>query len=418
MNEIVTPMSAYISLSGRQSSSRKRLFICDPVCAQPFGHNVTALRYFRSVFADKYSEIVAVCSKKLPRQLAAENDFVAHYEFYYQRYIPLPDNDDELKSDLAGGSLRFIDKEEDVATADALRFLEDFNIGEHDTLMFPSVDFYGLVGIFNALQMRREQPMPKLLLRFIAVMERATPTYADPISEIIDRIEDAREAGIPMAISAETPRWADYLATRLDTSVTVTPYPDVATPLEMSEVGPFVFYCPGSARHDKGFMSLRQIFRGVRERDRAMDIRFVTQVLPYRESAHYQTYLSQLYAIPGVELLEPTISIEEMLANYRNCNAILLPYDATIYEHRGSAVLMEAACLGRPVIALDGSAFSEQVRYYGLGTVVPTIDSMIDAACALAECPRRELIGRARQARYRFLADVESGYERWLRAFE
>ena len=418
MNEIVTSMSAYTSLNTRQASSRKRLFICDPVCAQPFGHNVTALRYFRSVFADKYSEVIAVCSRKLPRQLAAENDFVAHYDFYYQRYIPLPEDGEVVSESSDGPLLRFIDKEEDVATSDAVRLLDEFHIGEHDTLMFPSVDFYGLIGLFNALQMRQGQPMPKLLLRFIAVMERATPTYPDPLSEIIHRIEDAREAGIPMAISAETPRWADHLATLLNTLVSVTPYPDVATPLEMSEAGPFVFYCPGSARHDKGFMSLLQIFRGVRERDREMQIRFVTQVLPYRESAQYQNYISQLYATPGVELLEPTISGEEMQANYRNCNAILLPYDAAIYEHRGSAVLMEAACLGRPVIALNGSAFSEQVRYYGLGTVVPTIEAMIKEACALAQRPRRELIDRARQARYRFLADVESGYEHWLRAVE
>jgi glycosyltransferase involved in cell wall biosynthesis len=418
MNEIVTPMSAYISLNARQASSRRRLFICDPVCAQPFGHNVTALRYFRSVFTDKYSEVVAVCSRKLPRQLVADNDFIAHYNFYYQRYIPLPDDGELVSESSSGPLLRFIDKEEDVATSDAVRFLDEFHIGEHDTLMFPSVDFYGLVGLFNALQMRQGQPMPRLLLRFIAVMERATPTYPDPLSELIDRIEDAREAGIPMAISAETPRWADHLATLLNTMVSVTPYPDVATPLEMSEAGPFVFYCPGSARHDKGFMSLLQIFRGVRVRDRALEIRFVTQVLPYRESAQQQSYISQLYAIPGVELLEPTISAEEMLANYRNCNAILLPYDAAIYQHRGSAVLMEAACLGRPVIALDGSAFSEQVRYYGLGIVVPTIEAMIEEAYALAERPRRELIDRARQARYRFLADVESGYEQWLKVLE
>jgi len=70
------------------------------------------------------------------------------------------------------------------------------------------------------------------------------------------------------------------LAEKLACTVTVTAYPEMSQPIPMREHGPFVFYCAGSARHDKGFMHLPEIFSSVRRRDPEMTIRFITQMLP------------------------------------------------------------------------------------------------------------------------------------------
>ncbi len=161
--------------------------------------------------------------------------------------------------------------------------------------MFPSVDFYGLVGLFNALAELPAARQPKLLLRFIGVMETASKFYRDPMTVLAGRIIEARDAGIHMTLSAETPKLAEWLSDLLDIEVSTTPYPDVHQPLAFPKLGTFDIYCPGSARGDKGFFSLREIFTDLRRRDPEMNIRFITQSLNVNEAQHHQNYTSQLY---------------------------------------------------------------------------------------------------------------------------
>lgn len=388
-----------------------RLFICDPVCAQPFGHNVAALNYFSNAFSDVFEEIVPLCCKHLPEKTVDEYGFVPFYDFYYREYISIA-TAPKLGAESASG---FADPLEAQATRDAKRLIQSYGIDNTDTLFFPSLDIYGVVGLLNALA---EQPIarqPKIFLRFIGVMENASRTYRDPERELLRRLVIARAAGARIALSAETPKLADRLAALLCAPVAVTPYPTIATAFPFPPAGPMICFCPGSARYDKGFLLLRELFLSIRQRDPDLAIQFVVQNLPDRDAVHHDGYISQLYAMPGVELLSSMISEREMIRHYRNASVILLPYDHIVYELRGSAALMEAACFGRPVISLDRMAFSEQIRYYGLGTVCSSLEEMANAVIGLEQEDREHVAQRALQARHRLTADMDGSYERWFR---
>jgi glycosyltransferase involved in cell wall biosynthesis len=390
-----------------------RLFVCDPVCVQAFGHNVPALRYFSNAFRDQFDTIIALCSRKLPEAVSTANGFTPFFDFYYHGYISVPDEAPKSDQVFEGG---FVDREEAMATADATRLLSEFDIVSTDAILFPSLDFYGVAGLLNALRNHPPSKRPRLLLRFIGVMENGSTNYRDPSAELVGRLREAIKWGLDVKASAETPRLADHLAEKLTMPVWVTPYPEVGSRQPLPRHGPFTVFCPGSAREDKGFYRLLEVFRAVRNADPELEIRFVTQVPPHRDAIHRPSYISHLGALPGVTLLEPSISAAEMMDFYQASSAVFLPYDVDIYRLRGSAVMMEAAFLGRPAITLDGTAFAEQIRYYGLGTVVPSLGDAAAAVLDLAAVPADVRSIRSDQARRRFMVDMENAYERWMAA--
>jgi glycosyltransferase involved in cell wall biosynthesis len=396
------------------TASRDRLFVCDPVCVQEFGHNVAALKYFATSMAPSFAEIVPLCCRYLPEPLVREHGFVPHFGFYYENYIPLPAG--PAVEDDAPISLDFVDPTEAAASADAAALLERWAIGADDALFFPGLDFYGIVGLLNALKQHEPDAQPRVFLRFIGVMENATGTYREPLAELILRLREALADGIRLSFGAETPKYADMLAGLLDVPVACLPYPSVGEIMPLNHFGPFTVFCPGSARSDKGYFDLWSIFAETRRHDFDLSVRFVTQILPDRDAVHWEHYTSQLSALPGVELLPATISQAEMLERYRQCHAVLLPYDRGIYALRGSAVMMEAAYFGRSVVTLGGTAFAEQVRYYGLGSVVSDIGEMAGSVLALSRQPRARMETERRQARFRFVADSALAYRQWIGA--
>lgn len=393
-------------------SRRPRVFVCDPMCVLPFGHNVPAMGYFRDFFRSDMSDVVALCCRELPSKIAEANDFTPFFHFYYEDYFPRIRNSSNEPASHAGW---FIDDAERLATIDASALLNEFAIGPRDTIFHPHLDFYGCIGLLNALRAWPKERRPRLLLRFIGVMENASHSYRDPLEELVGRLRLAINDGVEMSFSAETPLYADRLAEKLGSIVTVTAYPEMSKPIPMREDGPFTFYCAGSARHDKGFMHLPEIFSAVRRRDPEMTIRFITQILPAADLKHHMTAARSLYALPGVEVQASSISSYEMLRTYERSHAVLLPYDAVTYRYRGSAVLMESVFHGRPAITLEGTAFAGIARHYNLGIVVDNIPAMVDAIFEMASTKRSVLAGRAAQARHRFHLDNSAAFQSWLR---
>ena len=391
-----------------------RLFVCDPACVQSFGHNVVALKYFRDYFKADFSEVVALSCRLLPKADVDRNGFIPFFDFYYRSYLHAVDLTGYEPTPASVDDLHYPDQLEMVATRDAERLLASFEVGAQDSILFPHLDFYGVVGMINALLRTPAAERPRLHLRFIGVMENATSTYRAPLEELCARLRAALAEGVPVRVSAETPAYADHIAERLDEVVSVTGYPETGRQLPIPAEGPFVFYSPGAARHDKGFGLLREIYSEVRRRDHALSIRFVTQMLADRDQMHHMQDTAQIYALPGVELLPSHISEARMLSAYERSHAVLLPYDLETYRLRGSAVMMEAAFHGRPAITFEGTAFADQIRHYGLGVVVPDTGAMIEAMLRMAKAPRERLEQRAAQARYRFACDNAAAFRQWF----
>ena len=389
-----------------------RLLVCDPICFQEIGHNVAALKYFSQAFKDSFDNVVPLCSRSICPRLAKESGFTPFFRMYYDGYFSDVGPEQDWSDVEQGG---FLDSLEALATADARLMIDRWNIGFDDVVMFPHLDFYGVIGLLNVLAHMPKERQPRVLLRFIHVMENASHNYPDPEAELLGRIRDLAAKELRLSFSAETPVLADRLSMLLDRPVSVTMFPvsPQSKPLAAPESEHFVVYCPGSARLDKGYLKLEAIFREVREVDTDLRITFVVQGLPRVAAMDHQAYARKLFAVPGVEFLPSAISEHEMLRQYERCSLVLLPYDRGVYALRGSAALMEAAALGRQVLTLGGLGFSEQVRYFALGTVVDSVEQMAAEILKIAGVTRAELNARARQAQHRFAASTTADFRLW-----
>lgn len=386
-----------------------RLILCDPVCVLPYGHNVAAMVNFRDLVGQYFDSVVCIGSQYLPEDIAKARGIEREFDYYYNDAIPLAKSVD---------SQEFLGRhaaKTSAAKADLLALLKRHKVTKRDALCYPSADFYALHALAHAIDELKEVGSPTIMLRLIGVMETAASgAYAKPMNVVLALINRLLAAGLPVKLAAETPRYADYLAMHVDCPVTVAANIETRDQLALPDNGLFTVICPGSARYDKGFLNLLEIFSLVRRRDPELRVRFQTQLLPDHHLKHQLDYLQHLHAVPGVKILPSQISAEEISAMYVGADLVLLPYAQDVYEFRGSAVLIEAMCSGRHALALDGPAFVDQMRYFGGGTVCTSVADMADK---VIECSRQSpqlRYARARQARERFTKDLAASYHDWV----
>lgn len=364
---------------------------------------------FRNFVGKHYDDVVCLGSNRLPEEVALKYSIEPAFDYYYNDAMPLP------KADIDASILRTHAQKAAAAKQDLVDVLRRLKVDGSDTLCYPSIDFYSLLALAESIDALRKVGSPKLLIRLIGVMETASSAqYAKPLNVALALINRLCEAGLPVRLAAETPRYAEYLATQLDLPVAVTANIELREQVPLPRGEHFTVICPGSARYDKGFLNLVELFGLVRQRDPEMRIRFRTQVLPDRDLKHQIDYLIRLYAIPGTTILPAQLPAEELVTMYEKADLVLLPYASDVYAFRGSAVLIEALLSGRHCLALDGPAFVDQMRYFGAGTVCSSISDMADniIACSKQSPVRRH--ARARQARDRFVRDLASSYRDWV----
>ena len=302
-----------------------------------------------------------------------------------------------------------------LAYDDLDKLITKYNINGNDSLFFPSVDFYSLVALFQMRDRLLAIGNPSIFLRYIGVMEYATHHYRKPLDLQMIIIKSLADAGHRICLSAETPRYADYLAARCGLNFDVTPtYPGGQSAKPPPTAPYFMVSCPGSARSDKGFFQLREIFQRVRQRDAKLKIRFTTQILPDRSVFDSISYIRQIYAIPGVTLLPGQISKNDTEELYSNSNLIILPYDSNTYRYRGSAVMMEGIAAGRPILCLQNSAFADQVLFFNLGHICSNLQEMSEKIIEMSGEDYNMVYARTTQSRYRIVNDVDSSYQRWF----
>lgn len=403
-----------------------RAFVCDPVCAQTYGHNVVGLKYFSDATKPFFGEIIPIASRSLPEHISLNYGFEREFDFYYHKYIKL-DKLDDLATDIP--QYRGHDTMLEAATRDVGNIFTKHHISTNDAVIFPCVDYYGAMGFLAVLRKLNPENAPTAYFRFIGVMENATSFGGNGLTILSKEISVALSDGYKIRLCAETPAYADHIAEVLGVTVSVVPYP-VHAEFDRSDTYPgadektttrkgannrvFNVVCPGSARFDKGYLSLLEIFTNIRRRDPKQTIKFVTQTLPISEALAYANYTNQLYATPGVKLLPSSVSEEEMNTLYKQTDLVILPYDPIIYKYRGSAVFMECISRGIPVIALGGSAFCRQIDYYGAGTVVSSIGEFIEHVFRYRDMPSKTLSTKMLQARHRYSVDSDSAIADWI----
>lgn len=399
---------------------KDRVFVNDPVCALPYGHNVVGLKYFSDAVRPFFRNVVPIASIHLPNEIALKYGFERDFDFYYHEHISL-DLPTERRGP-HGRTSRGGDPMLHLALRDATAFFEKYAITAEDSIVYPCVDYYGAMGVLGLLERSAPVDAPTVYLRFIGVMENATSVGLPGLPGLVMQIKKMLARGHKIKLCAETPRYADYLARELASAVSVVPYPihadmaQVSSPNDvgMSDRNVFRVSCPGSARLDKGYLTLLDIFSAIRRIDPKQSIRFVTQALAAADALQHTNYTNQLYAIPGVNILPSSISEEEMNDLYMGTDLVLLPYDPATYANRGSAVFMECISRGIPVVALAGSAFCDQIVYYGAGSVVPNPESLAKEILKFREASRKSILNAMTQARHRYSTDVNSNFVNWI----
>ena len=389
----------------------KRLILCDPVCVLRYGHNVAAMVNFREFVGRYYDSVTCLSSRYLPSDIADANKLEREFDFYYNDAIPLSDSS-KNESYLEGHEQKIR-----AAKSDFLNLLKRHKVSKDDVLCYPSIDFYSLYAIVESIEELKKAGRPSLLIRLIGVMETAVSgAYAKQMNVLLALLNRLLSADLPVHLAAETPRYADFLAAHLECIVNVAPNIETREQLPLPDNGRFTVVCPGSARYDKGFLDLHEIFTKVRHQDPDVRIRFQTQRLPDRDLKHHLDYLRRLYAVPGVEVLPSQVSADQIKLMYEKADLVLLPYARDVYEFRGSAVLIEATCSGRHALALDGPAFVDQMRYFGSGTACANLTDMADKVVEFSRQSPQLRYAKARQARERFSRDLEDSYRHWVGA--
>lgn len=395
-------------MTDNETQQVSRLILCDPVCVLPYGHNVAAMLNFSAIVGQYFNQVLRVACSYLPENVQASNSFTRHFDFYYSS---------DIKVELSDKNVCLPSTHEEKVTAakkDLISLLDKLQVSSADTLCYPSIDFYSLYALSESVAELEAKGSPSLLIRLIGVMETAASgEYETPMNVVLAMLARLLQSGLSIKIAAETPRYADFLAAHLDCGIAVTANIESRPQLPLPDDGTFTVICPGSARYDKGFLELGEIFRHVRRADPDLRIRFKTQVLPDRELKHHLHYLQSLHAIPGVTVLPAQVSAEVLEEMFAKADLVLLPYAADVYEFRGSAVMVEAICSGRQVVARAGPAFVEQLLYFGAGAVCRTNEEMAARIIALSKEAPSLRFAKARQTRQRFTEATLDSYRHW-----
>lgn len=394
----------------------QRLFICDPICAQSFGHNLSALHYFQGFLAGEFyeTEIRCLVSKYLPENIEDTKglnlDRVFHH--YYQSTIALENYDssqEELSFKETASSYNYL---ENLAYDDILKLHGKYQFKASDRLFFPSVDFYSAQALLRFVEVLGPQKSPELYLRFIGVMENNSKYYTEPRSEIFHLLKRLRKKSYRIKVSAETPKYSDFIAERVDGDVSCLTYPAVGESYPLQEnSGSFKILCPGAQRRDKGFERIFNIAKTYLLENPDTQVEFFLQEARGKQ---YLNYNSQLYALPGMNLLASSITMEQMQSLYQQSHLILLPYDPAIYYLRGSAVLMEAISYGRLVLTSAHTAFSDQVRYYNNGAICKSDEDFARAIREFYDSNKKKMQRRAQQSKFRYETDCTHSYRSWF----
>jgi glycosyltransferase involved in cell wall biosynthesis len=349
------------------------IYIIDPVCVQDIGHNLIAIkRYGNLAKKIKNEKIVIAVSKVLHKDLASSSDSDILFTRFFSHYYP-----DFISVD---GIKGFMDKEgilnEDISYL-AINELEKFSdfhsLTSDDTVFYPSVDYFSLLALCKYLETTSIERIPKIILRFIGVMEYDHYKIGQSIEMLLTRIgKIGRVKPLSIKFSAESDIMANYIENITGNRVEVTPTLVESDALKQPCNEVFTIVFPGAARRDKGFDRISSILDALEAINPRTRYRVFVQLLPPSELKHYGGYALELIKNGKVTLLPCALDENEILNLFEVADLVVAPYDEKIYRHRSSAIMAEAAIYGRPIVASENCGFSNQIKQNELGLLALT----------------------------------------------
>jgi len=390
----------------------RRLFLIDPVCALPYGHNVNALHYYHTYFAGLGLAPRAFASRLLPETLT-EGRIEREFTFLYADAIDVEPVMTEAERQVLRSLVSPHDKIA-VAAGEMRAFLEVFDIGADDIVFFPSVDFYSLLGFIIATSGNGAR-RPTVWARFIGVLEHHADGVADPRQRMLSEVQRfALAQPDTVRLTAETPTLAETMSAQLGVPVGTAPYPLAHEAAPMDPDGPLVVLAAGAARLDKGYLRLRAIHDALARVAPPGSFEFLVQSAPDHVVAETLDHSAALCRLPHLHILPAVLSQEIIEDCYRRSHVAILPYAADVYRERGSAVMQEAVSFGRYVVGQRGTGFARQISDYGVGLLAQSDSDFGVQLGRIAKLPRDALGQIAAEGRARYAAEVARTYTGWL----
>jgi glycosyltransferase involved in cell wall biosynthesis len=264
-----------------------------------------------------------------------------------------------------------------------------------DHLVFPNGDILCLLALLRMMKQIGNSNFPKISIRFINVMENAGVPKIYTSRILFIQLAKMQRKNFRISISAETENYRLHLA-KYFSNTYITEYPYNPKPQGTRKRNQINIGVLGSARPDKGFEQLAHVIPLVAASRIGNRTQFIIQGSTFSWGQKYDEVLHLLQQFSKVRLLPGYISDFEMKSTIASCNYLLLPYDSSTYQFRGSAMLFDAADLEIPIIAPTGTGMGSVIRRFGIGATYSEISEIPDAIQYLSKIKQKEFNARFR----------------------
>lgn len=375
------------------AGSPPRLFVCDPTCINHYGHNLLSGK--RLAFSLQHAlglQTFLCVSRLLPdasdcQSVSQGFSFLPFFRHYWPREMPAPaqyiNRDPAIYDLMTCGYDEYLSLRENFARADLDELITSCRIESSDILFYPNMDYVSLRGLCRLVHERGIESIPRLLIRFIGVLE--FPSDGDYLSlqPLICQLLQARSAGLRIAFSAESATLARELESLYGVHVFQSPTLSDASCSPLPQLNHANIFFPGSGRHDKGFFRIRHICRAL---DSLMSLPYTVyaQDMPVYRYSRLSLAATLPLESPEVVMLPSILSENRLSSLMQKSHIVVLPYDSSVYRRRSSAIMADAAHMGRFIVASAGCGFSEDICRFNLGLLARSDEDFAEKiACYL-----------------------------------
>jgi len=348
----------------------KRIFVVDPGCFKESGHNIDLVSRFGKELKKNHEIFVCAPKGKSKFQklgfdfLSISNLYpVLYIDEYSNKYLnAIYERFVQLSRTIFGLPTHLFYKF--IAKSQLQRIIKKNNITNNDLIFFPSSDYY----FANAAAELCKKDKINLSLRFIGVLENAFfRRKRDLRSKFFSVLKKCNSQ--KLALSAETPRYRDYLSSITSKLVEYSGYPikldyknfNVSRKKIFTVNNPLILCLPGKSRPDKGSLDVPMLANACFEKF-GMKVIFKLQNFP-KGSRHNKKVTEKFTGhFPNIEFMKPELPRDEFEKTIWGSDVILMPYAPDVYYFRGSAIFFESIERGKLVIGRGGSAFSDNMN--------------------------------------------------------
>lgn len=267
------------------------------------------------------------------------------------------------------------------------RTIRDFELEDNDTIVIPSATLDDLSAIVEVYGLRGPGFSPKCHIRFLG------PNLGEPSARLREAQLTAllRELPREVHLYCETEEMADYMSNRFEHRFTGGFYlPCTLDPRrewagQPKNVGaPFRVGVFGMPREEKGAKRIGAIVEAVNRRLQTTSIEFMIQGTEsdFRPGGVYATALTTSDHV-RISQLTGALEPNEFQRNLLLADAILLPYDASLYCLQGSGLVQDAVAAMRPIVHSRGFSMRYLLQH-GNAIDAVTDDDFADAIVELA----------------------------------